>query len=374
MSDPFRRLFLDQVDIIVKKDPSREVLLTLLQLATPGLVSLGSATETKKTFRALLLRVHPDKHPDDQRATRICQDVKTFYDKCMASAPSANTTRTPAAKKQRTGSSPNNTLYPLEFNAINKWSHIQYDIPYVQPQMTSQRMSNAVAYQCINARGAIAHGKKIELHFGNSQIANCLSTSVEQVFSSFGGTKQMHDIDEIKDELMKNGPVVSTSFCPTDAFLSTNSIGKSDNSIQNKILVVGWKQLASGEVWIVQPLYHNGGLTSQVVYVAMGQFGIDNCCLAPKSNLENKPWQPGPYYNANMTAVENVWRTARSINCHTVSIDSLFKDIGTISLGVHPTVTVRDKIKLAHSRKATLTSVEWVQERHQFKLTFNFIR
>jgi len=40
MSDPFRRLFLDQVDIIIKKDPSREVLLTLLQLATPGLTTL----------------------------------------------------------------------------------------------------------------------------------------------------------------------------------------------------------------------------------------------------------------------------------------------------------------------------------------------
>jgi len=40
MSDPFRRLFLDQVDIIIKKDPSREVLLTLLQLATPGLGEL----------------------------------------------------------------------------------------------------------------------------------------------------------------------------------------------------------------------------------------------------------------------------------------------------------------------------------------------
>jgi len=69
MSDPFRRLFLDQVDIIIKKEPSREVLLTLLQLATPGLVTLGNTTETKKIFRALLLRVHPDKHPNDKRAT-----------------------------------------------------------------------------------------------------------------------------------------------------------------------------------------------------------------------------------------------------------------------------------------------------------------
>ena len=46
MSDPFRRLFLDQVDIIIKKDPSREVLLTLLQLATPGLGELLKKRDT----------------------------------------------------------------------------------------------------------------------------------------------------------------------------------------------------------------------------------------------------------------------------------------------------------------------------------------
>ena len=296
----------------------------------------------------------------------------------MASAPSANTTRTPAAKKQRTGSSPNNTLYPLEFNVINKWSHIQYGNPYVEPQMTSQKMSIVVAYQCINARGAIAHGKKIELQFRNDQIAKCPSTSVEQVFSSsFGGTKQMHEIDEIKDELMKNGPVVSTSFCPTDAFLSTNTIGKSHNLHQNDILIVGWKQLAAGEVWIVQPLYNGCGLISQVVYVAMGQFGIDDCCLAPKSNLENKSWQSGPYYDTSMKGVENKWQTWTGMESSTYSIDALFKEMGTVSLGSLsevPTVTIRDKAKKAHSRKATLTSVKWEPEKHQFKLTFTFIR
>ena len=46
MSDPFRRLFLDQVDIIIKKEPGREVLLTLLQLATPGLGELLKKSDT----------------------------------------------------------------------------------------------------------------------------------------------------------------------------------------------------------------------------------------------------------------------------------------------------------------------------------------
>ena len=105
-------------------------------------VSLGNTNETKKTFKALLLRVHPDKHPGDERATRICQDVKTFYDDCLAS--------TPARKKKKPssythGSSPNSMGYALEFNVANRWSHIQYDYPYVLPQMTSHAVSVSIS-------------------------------------------------------------------------------------------------------------------------------------------------------------------------------------------------------------------------------------
>ena len=113
---------------------------------------------------------------------------------------------------------------------------------------------------------------------------------------------------------------------------------------------------------------------SQVVYVAIGQFSIDDCCLAPKSNFENITWQSGPYYDAKMTSVENVWQTWTYICCYENSIDSFFKEIGTISLGVYPTITIRDKNKIAHSRKATLTSVKWEPEKLRFKLSFTFIR
>ena len=326
MSDPFRRLFLDQVDIIIKKDPSREVLLTLLQLATPGLTSLGSDTETKKTFKALLLRVHPDKHPDDnQRATRICQDVKTFYDDCLAATPVRKKKK---KKRSSKGPSPNTTGYALDFDVINKWSHIQYDSPYLKPQMTSQDISIAVAYQCINARGAIAHGRKIELHYSNDQVDESTETSVKKLFkysSTFGGAKELNSIEDIKDELIKNGPVVSTSFCPSSAFVSNNSIQQRD------ILIVGWKQLPSGEVWILQPLYHHGDQISQVVYVGIGKYGIDDCCLAPKSSLENTPWQSGPYFD--IVRGYNEWQSWPGMVCYEDSVDFLFKEIGTISLG-----------------------------------------
>ena len=85
----------------------------------------------------MLLRVHPDKHPGDERATRICQDVKTFYDDCLAA--------TPVRKKKKSSStgSPSGMGYALEFDVTNKWSHIQYHCPHIKPQMTSHAVSVA---------------------------------------------------------------------------------------------------------------------------------------------------------------------------------------------------------------------------------------
>ena len=239
--------------------------------------------------------------------------------------------------------------------------------------MSSQEISIAVAYQCINARGAIAHGRKIELHYSNDQVDESTETSVKKLFkysSTFGGAKELNSIEDIKDELIKNGPVVSTSFCPSSAFVSNNSIQQRD------ILIVGWKQLPSGEVWILQPLYHHGDQISQVVYVGIGKYGIDDCCLAPKSSLENTPWQSGPYYDNSMRGMENEWQSWTGMVCYESSVDFLFKEIGTISLGdlSDTVVTIRNRNKRAHSRKATLDSIKWEHEKHAFKLSFTFIR
>lgn len=339
-------------------------------------VSLGSNTE--KTFKALLLRVHPDKHPNDERATRICQDVKTFYDDCLAA--------TPVRKKKKSSStgSPSGMGFPLDFNVTNKWSHIQYGHLCVQPQMRKSKVSIAVALQCINARGAIAHGRRTESIYVNESVAKCTETSAKKLFKSqFGGAKELKGVDDIKDELIKNGPVVSTSFCPSSAFVSNNSIQ------QHEILIVGWKQLATGEAWIVQPLavqsllQYGGNMCnmSQVAYkyIPIGQFGIDKVCLAPKSNLENVAWEGGPYFDTPMMkGVENVWLSWPSMECFVSSIDGLFKGIGTLSYGnlvaPMPIVTVRNKNKIAHSRKAALRSVKWEPEKSSFKVTFTFIR
>lgn len=169
MGDPFRRLFLDTLELILKKEPDQETLLVLLQLATPGLDEscLNNRSETKKIFRTLLTRVHPDKHPtDSDRATRLCHDVKVFYENCGMSSPE------PKQKKRRKSGSPKSTAFPLEFRSREKWPHIDFTMRDAETQLTRAEVSCLVAYQCINTRGAIAHGKKISNKFSHEQAIN----------------------------------------------------------------------------------------------------------------------------------------------------------------------------------------------------------
>lgn len=107
MSDSaFRRLLLDTVSaVITTRPPSTSSLVELLRIATPDLVLSSSpnsiseetssqqataesivrrdAVKREKMYRALQLKIHPDKHPGDERATQLFQDVTTYYERCV---------------------------------------------------------------------------------------------------------------------------------------------------------------------------------------------------------------------------------------------------------------------------------------------------
>ncbi len=68
----------------------------------------------------------------------------------------------------------------------------------------------------MNARGAIAHGRKTELVMKPPSIK---PLSACEVFNNNGGSKELHTISDIKEELMNNGPVVSTSFMQSEALM-----------------------------------------------------------------------------------------------------------------------------------------------------------
>mmetsp|Transcript_19580 Transcript_19580/g.36007 ORF Transcript_19580/g.36007 Transcript_19580/m.36007 type:complete len:356 (+) Transcript_19580:155-1222(+) len=98
MSDSaFRRLLLDTVETIIAQPPSSSSLIELLRIATPKLLAASSnskqwqqadakvriASQREKLFKKLQLRIHPDKHAGDERATKLFQDVTSFYGSCV---------------------------------------------------------------------------------------------------------------------------------------------------------------------------------------------------------------------------------------------------------------------------------------------------
>mmetsp|Transcript_6515 Transcript_6515/g.14384 ORF Transcript_6515/g.14384 Transcript_6515/m.14384 type:complete len:354 (+) Transcript_6515:1195-2256(+) len=113
----FRRLLLDTVATAIAQPPSASSLVELLRIATPNLIAptspsstststtngggynhsnprehaevkVRNASQREKLFRALQLRIHPDKHAgcgdhDRDRATALFQEVTLFYERCV---------------------------------------------------------------------------------------------------------------------------------------------------------------------------------------------------------------------------------------------------------------------------------------------------
>jgi hypothetical protein len=150
-------------------------------------------------------------------------------------------------KREAGASSPTGTAFPHEFNVNDKWSHISYDRPSVQDDMDKDAMSRAVAFQCINARGAIAHGRRPAMIFETSWMSKMGDAAAILSDPHFGGSKHLKGVAAIKEELMNNGPVFSTSFNPNVLFLRENIIGKSKHGWQTNMLIVGWQQQSRGE-------------------------------------------------------------------------------------------------------------------------------
>lgn len=93
----FRRLLLDTVATVIAQPPSAASLVELLRIATPSLLAAASddaqrqradatvrdRARRENLFRRLKLRIHPDKHVGDERATALFQEVTSFYEKCV---------------------------------------------------------------------------------------------------------------------------------------------------------------------------------------------------------------------------------------------------------------------------------------------------
>ena len=252
--------------------------------------------------------------------------------------------------------------FPKDFKVTDKWSYLTPKQKVCElPDIPAQ-----VAFQCVNKRGAIAHGRDTELNFDVLTMDSNPFKTVQEVFDDLGGTKAVEGIQNIKEELMNRGPVVSTSFILTEDFMSSpENSNRFDPGLVNQqypVLIVGWEHTAYGEVWIIQPLVKGRYLEMQKI--AFRQFGIDEKCIAPVSSFEKTPWQSGPYFDVDMSGSPfpewcTTWNGVET-NITSQDLENLGDMLGEDFINAARTRTrfvIRDSNKIARSRACCLTKL-----------------
>ena len=419
-TDPFRSLFLRQIRVVLSDQPSRESLRQLLTIVSPELADedLDDEITRTKLFRELRARVHPDKHPNDESATSIFQDIQPFYDSCCSrmsvttETPRRNSASAQDSIPKPTTSAMGNTTYshftssssphthPTDFVVTNTWPFMSFHHP-VAPNAKSifENSTNShvleilMAYRCINSRGAVAHGAKPALFFGWSKVlAEKEGTTAQQFFhTKYRGARQLETVDTIKEELQRRGPVVSVSFVLSPAF--AKSTKNADAFYMQRIhqthalLIVGWKLTAFGEVWLVYPPDPSGApknrsVTDMLIPIAVGQYHIDTLCLAPESALLDKAWQEGPFLDLNLSQWPDKWMSWKKCDVHLTSNElqrlSECLGVGFVAAATSSPMAgrpeparfvLRDEKKLAHSRAYRLKDVQWNPVKKMWKIS-----
>ena len=364
MERKLREIFLDQVEAALSEDPCNESQFSLFKITSPTLKRSSLDTHHDKLFKKLRSEIHPDKHRNCNRANRLFQSLTDFYETSLEEFQSG-----PARKRAKTTSN-----YPLFFSSSKKWTYVELNRPSYRKIPTDSPIGTLVANQCMNARGSIAHGKKIQLTYCIDEKND--KRSAKEVFEAYGGYKVLSTPDEIKEELMTRGPVVSTSFLLSKAFLSSVEDRKKyfDGSLTSKVhdvLIVGWKHVATGEVWQIHPLVKKGKYVGEECFnIAFGQYGIDSVCIAPKNTFENESWENGPYFEKDIPQDLETWYSWRGMN---FSIDSKQLEELTEAVGgdliaaasLKKKFTLQDSRKKAHSRSCFLTKV--IHEKNKSK-------
>jgi hypothetical protein len=377
--DLYRNLFLDHVKAIIQKVANKESLRELLRTASPALTEEELMTPTSRAvaFETLCMRIHPENYNAEEStstAAILLRDVKDFYALCAASLKSS-----PLTKRRKIAPVASLTgvdEFPQDFCVIDRWSFLD-EIKPADTTICEKKLPALVAAHCINARGAIVHGKTTEIFYSTDNLyeEESEANTIVDIFERRGsGARVLDTVEEIKEELMKRGPVVSTSFVLTKGFMSgckhAGSFLKERVGKQHEMLIVGWKFTTLGEVWLLKPLF--GGLTAKkMIRVAFCQFGVDNAVMVPKSSFENEFWQEGPYLS--LPFFDAGWRNWSGVAAH-VSSESLEGLAMNLGEGLFSAVTnksrvvICDKKSTAHSRAGTITEVSWDREKNKWKI------
>ena len=263
-------------------------------------------------------------------------------------------------------------------NVRQKWEFLNgYTKPQPSEEVTSGKLlAPLVAYQCINARGAIAHGKRPSLIYSWENAKACVGSSVQEVLSKHGGYRTITGgkIDEIKVELIHRGPVISFSFIPTKNLASKfpGSILDSRIKKHHYCLLVGWKLTEFGEVWLVQN--YNG---NEIIHVPVGQFNVEETIIFPKNSFKNVPWQQGPYLDRDMSQ-DTEWFKSPEIELilNSSELEEFMVIFG--SFGINQAISekirfvIRDVKCVAHSRSCRLKEVTFDRSKKNWRVLCAF--
>lgn len=412
VEDRSHRILLQRIDQILSTNPSREALLDLLQFGDPKIVdaSLKDEAKRKKALKLLKLLIHPDKCGGDNFATKRFQDVDNFFSKCLKrlhvkKQPASGFGSSPfgssgfggastgfgfgTSKNRHRSKSRTRSTLPANWHINDKWPLLDFAAPNepVAPtfgNLDTPIIEKTMAYKCINYRGTIVHGKGTELEFNFVDNVNSIhARSAQDVFHDYGGHKTLCSIEEIKQEIMQGGPVVSTSFHLTQEFLwnAQNQGNKpcfepSQAGKEHAVMIVGWKTTSLGQMWLVQTPRSQKGRQGDVG-IFTGQFSIEDEVLAPASDLSNKPWQEDDSV-LDVPRLPKDWYTytpAIVVHCTSTRLESLFKSLGcswSQAVGQRKPFVIREADRIARSRYAHLQEIEWAEDKSQWKITAVF--
>ncbi|CAD7924975.1 unnamed protein product [Amoebophrya sp. A120] len=321
-SDPYRQLFLQNVEAVMKQKPRLQTLTSLLKLANPDFTQEGcsDADSLGKAMKTLKLRLHPDKHVvqgDEDVATKLFQKLDGFHRAAMENSSSfGDELGEPPAKRPRNGNSSSSTStsfteeaggdadsgrnFPPLFDVFDSWKYINTDSLVEDADL-------ACAVNCANIRAQIAHTRPLP--------ASALYSADRPIASA--NITNLHDpsVSAIKTTLIMEGPVVSKSFICTQQF-AESLIAKCQNPCVSHlsarhlrscigrpmpVLITGWTNQSFGEAWTVSIFLSLAPphvfLWKTVMPVVFHQFDIQRLIsFVPQTAIVDIPWLvPRPY-------------------------------------------------------------------------------
>jgi hypothetical protein len=198
--------------------------------------------------------------------------------------------------------------------------------------------------------------------------------SVLDIFAKYGGHIVISDVSSIKAELVRGGPVVSTTFIPDEKIATryNSSIIESRKNKYHYCVIVGWAKTSTGEVWLIQNYQGNA-----IMHVPIGRYHVEDIVVCPKNNLETLTWQKGPYFDRDMSKVDG-WLEVNAIELviKTNEMETLAEVFDGV--GLHHIMANKERFVLrdtklqSKSRSCILADIFWDRGVKSWRIHFQF--